>query len=93
VIEDIAKDSRFASSKLGENGVHFCACQRLRDRNQQIIGLLVVLDTRPRLITTQEDDLLRATAAAAVEAQEVRSVGPRPETFDGAAAAAVRVPD
>jgi predicted PurR-regulated permease PerM len=94
VIEDIAKDSRFASSKLGENGVHFCACQRLRDRNQQIIGLLVVLDTRTRLITTQEEELLRATAAAAVEAQEVRTVGPRPEiqAFDGTAAA-VKVPD
>jgi hypothetical protein len=94
VIEDIAKDSRFASSKLGENGIHFCACQRLRDRNQQIIGLLVVLDTRPRLITTQEEELLRATATAAVEAQEVRTVGPRPElqAYDGAATA-VKVPD
>ena len=80
VIEDMANDQRFASSPLlSENGVHFCAGKTLLNRNGKVMGSLLVLDTRTRNISQQEEALLHTGAKAAVEALEVRAVAPPAE--------------
>ncbi len=81
VIEDIAKDSRFAGLRLNrENGIQFCAREPLLNRNGKAIGSLLALDTRTRRMGAQEEELLHAAAIATMEALEVRAVSPRPES-------------
>jgi len=81
VIEDIAKDSRFAGLRLNrENGIQFCAREPLLNRNGKAIGSLLALDTRTRRMAAQEEELLHAAAIATMEALEVRAVSPRPES-------------
>ena len=80
VIEDIAKDHRFAHSPLlCEKGIHSCIGEPLLNRNGKVVGSLLVLDTRARRISEQEAELLCAGAKAAVEALEVRATAPPPE--------------
>jgi hypothetical protein len=80
VIEDIAKDHRFANSPLlCEKGIHSCIGEPLLNRNGRVVGSLLVLDTRTRRISEQEAELLCAGAKAAVEALEVRASAPPPE--------------
>jgi hypothetical protein len=80
VIEDIAKDHRFANSPLlCEKGIHSCIGEPLLNRNGKVVGSLLVLDTRTRRISEQEAELLCAGAKAAVEALEVRASAPPPE--------------
>ena len=76
VIEDIAKDTRFAGSRLSENGIQFCAQEPLLNRNGKPMGSLLVLDTRTRRIGAQEEELLHVAAIATIEALEVRIVAP-----------------
>jgi len=77
VIEDMANDQRFASSPLlCEKGIHFCAVEPLLNRNGKVLGSLLVLDTRTRNISQQEEELLHTGAKAAVEALEIRAVAP-----------------
>jgi len=77
VIEDMASDQHFASSPLlSEKGIQFCAGEPLLNRNGKVIGSLLVLDTRTRKISQQEEELLHTGAKAAVEAVEVRAVAP-----------------
>jgi len=77
VIEDIVKDHHFADSPLvGETGIHFCAGERLLNRNGKSLGILFVLDTRPREMSAREKESLHAAATAAVEALDVRAVAP-----------------
>jgi hypothetical protein len=81
VIEDIAKDNRFAGLRLSrENGIQFCAREPLLNRNGKAIGSLLVLDTRTRRMGAQEEELLNAAAIATMEALEVRAVTPGPES-------------
>jgi len=81
IIEDMASDQRFASSPLlSEKGIHFCAGEPLLNRNGKVMGSLLVLDTRTRNISQQEEELLHTGAKAAVEALEVRAVAPPAET-------------
>jgi len=81
VIEDMASDQHFASSPLlSEKGIHFCAGEPLLNRNGKVMGSLLVLDTRTRNISQQEEELLHTGAKAAVEAVEVRAVAPPAET-------------
>jgi GAF domain-containing protein len=81
VIEDMANDQRFADSPLlSEKGIHFCAGEPLQNRNGKVLGSLLVLDTRTRNISQQEEALLHKGAKAAVEALEVRVVAPPAET-------------
>jgi predicted PurR-regulated permease PerM len=80
VIEDIAKDSRFAGLRISENGIHFCAQEPLLNRNGKPMGSLLVLDTRTRRMGAQEEELLHAAGIATMEALEVRAVTPRPES-------------
>lgn len=80
VIEDVANDQRFANSPLlCEKGIHFFAGERLVNRNGKLMGSLLVLDTRTRNISQQEEEWLRAGAKAAMEALEVRAVAPPTE--------------
>lgn len=75
VVEDVANDQRFTSSPLlSENGIHFCAGEPLLNRNGKVIGSLLVLDTRTRNISEQDEALLHTGAKAAVEALEVQAV-------------------
>jgi hypothetical protein len=77
VIEDMANDQRFGSSPLlSEKGVHFCAVEPLLNSNGKLMGSLLVLDTRTRQISQQEEAMLHTGAKAAVEALEVRAVPP-----------------
>ena len=81
VIEDIVNDHRFAESLLAqEKGIRFCAGERLVNRNGKIVGIMLVLDTRPRGMSEQEKESLHAAAAAAIEALELRAVAPAIET-------------
>ena len=50
------------------------------NRNGNVMGSLLVLDTRTRNISQQEEALLHTGAKAAVEALEVRAVSPPAET-------------
>jgi len=76
----IVNDHRFADSPLlYEKGIHFCAGEPLLNRNWKLVGFLLVLDTRARGISDQEEELLHAAARAAVEALEVRAVAPSPD--------------
>jgi predicted PurR-regulated permease PerM len=80
VIEDIAKDHRFADSPLlCEKGIHSCIGEPLLNRNGKVVGSLLVLDTRTRRISEQEAELLCAGAKAAVEVLEVRASAPPAE--------------
>jgi len=81
VIEDIVNDHRFTESLLvQEKGIHFCAGEPLVNRNGKIVGIMLVLDTRPRGMSEQEKESLHAAAAAALEALELRAVAPAIET-------------
>jgi hypothetical protein len=80
VIADIAKDHRFANSPLlCEKGIHSCIGEPLLNRNEKVVGSLLLLDTRTRRISEHEAELLCAGAKAAVEALEVRATTPPPE--------------
>ena len=80
VIEDIAKDHRFANSPLlCEKGIHSCIGEPLLNRNGKVVGSLLLLDTRTRRISEHEAELLCAGAKAAVEALEVRASARPPE--------------
>ena len=80
VIEDMANDQRFANSHLlCEKGIHFCAGEPLLNSNGRLLGSLLVLDTRTRNISQQEEELLHTGAKAAAEAVEVRAVAPPAE--------------
>jgi GAF domain-containing protein len=82
VIQDFAKDNRFAGVRLRENGngIQFCAREPLLNRNGKPMGSLLVLDTRTRRMGAQEEELLHAAGIATMEALEVRAVTPRPES-------------
>jgi GAF domain len=77
VIEDIVNDHRFAESRLvHEKGIHFCVGEPLLDGNEQLVGTLLVLDTRPRRMSEREKESLHTAAAATLEALELRAVAP-----------------
>jgi predicted PurR-regulated permease PerM len=84
VIADIVNDHRFAESPfVQEKGIHFCAAEPLMNRNDELVGILLVLDTRPRGMSEREKELLHNSAAAALEALELRAVAPAIETSIG----------
>jgi signal transduction protein with GAF and PtsI domain len=75
VIEDIVNDHRYAASSfVHEKGIHFCAGEPLLNRNGDLVGILLVFDTRPRGMSEHEKESLHVAAAAALEALELRAV-------------------
>jgi hypothetical protein len=84
VIEDIVNDHRFAESPfVQEKGIHFCAAEPLVNRNGKLVGVLLVLDIRPRGMSEREKESLHTSAAAALEALELRAVAPAIEASIG----------
>lgn len=63
VIEDTARDSRFARNPfLREHGLRFYAGVPLRTASGHVIGSLCVIDTKPRTLTPREVRLLQVIA-------------------------------
>ena len=68
VIEDIARDRRFANNPLlRQQGLRFYAGAPLRAPNRQPIGTLCLLDTKPRKFSEREKSLLEEYAADITE--------------------------
>lgn len=63
VVEDIARDSRFAqNSFLREHGLRFYAGVPLRTGSGHVIGSLCVIDVKPRMISSREIKLMQVVA-------------------------------
>jgi predicted PurR-regulated permease PerM len=74
VIADVRNDERFASdSLLQELGIRFFAGIPLKTPENETIGLLCVLDTRPREIDDEQKVLLRSIADAVMKAIELHT--------------------
>jgi len=81
IIADIAEDERFAGDPfLKAHGIRFCAAAPLKDQDQEVVGSLCVLDTRPRQITEKQRETLISVAESvmmAIELHEPRPTGER----------------
>jgi len=79
IIADIAEDERFAGDPfLKAHGIRFCAAAPLKDQDQEVVGSLCVLDTRPRQITEKQRESLISVAESvmmAIELHEPRRAG------------------
>ena len=76
VVEDIAKDERFANNPfLLEKGIRFYAGAPLRTSSNCVLGSLCVIDTKPRSFGEKDRKLLQIIAdelMSKVEAQAER---------------------
>jgi predicted PurR-regulated permease PerM/methylmalonyl-CoA mutase cobalamin-binding subunit len=69
VIEDLARDRRFANNPmLRQNGIRFYAGAPLLAPNGQPIGTICLMDMKPRAFTNREKRLLQEYAAEVMEA-------------------------
>ena len=79
IIADIAEEERFAGDPfLKAHGIRFCAAAPLKDQDQEVVGSLCVLDTRPRQITEKQRETLISVAESvmmAIELHEPRGTG------------------
>jgi predicted PurR-regulated permease PerM len=74
VVEDIARDRRFANNPLlKEHGFRFYAGVPLRAPNGQPVGSLCVLDAKPRKISEREKRLLQVLAEEVMEEFKLRA--------------------
>lgn len=75
VVPDATEDSRFASSPLvtGPMNVRFYAGMPLINGEGFALGSLCVVDSKPRMPTQEQMDLLRELAAQALHEMEVRT--------------------
>ena len=81
VVRDLARDSRFANNPfVKERGLRFYAGVPLRGPNGFPIGSLCILDTKPREMTRQEQELLKMIAGDVMEQIKRRPVGEVPNT-------------
>ena len=63
IVRDLARDPRFANNPfVKEYGLRFYAGVPLRGPNGFPVGSLCILDTKPRTMTTQEQELLKMIA-------------------------------
>src|SRR5690606_10058569 len=68
VVEDLAKDERFAESPMvRERGIRFYAGAPLRTRSGHVVGSLCVVDTNPREVSEEQMRLLQAAADQLME--------------------------
>jgi predicted PurR-regulated permease PerM/GAF domain-containing protein len=73
IIADIAEEERFAADPfLKAHGIRFCAVAPLKDQDQEVVGSLCVLDTRPRQITERQRETLISVAESVMMAIELR---------------------
>ena len=75
IVRDLARDPRFANNPfVKERGLRFYAGVPLRGPNGFPIGTLSILDTKPREMTRQEQDLLKMIAGDVMEQIKRRPV-------------------
>ena len=81
IVRDLARDPRFANNPfVKERGLRFYAGVPLRGPNGFPIGTLSILDTKPREMTRQEQDLLKMIAGDVMEQIKRRRVTETPNT-------------
>jgi predicted PurR-regulated permease PerM/methylmalonyl-CoA mutase cobalamin-binding subunit len=81
IVRDLARDPRFANNPLvKERGLRFYAGVPLRGPNGFPIGSLCILDTKPREMTRQEQDLFKMIAGDVMEQIKRRRVAKTPST-------------
>jgi GAF domain-containing protein len=82
IVRDLARDPRFANNPfVKERGLRFYAGVPLRGPNGFPIGTLTILDTKPREMTRQEQDLLKMIAGDVMEQIKRRRVAEKPSTL------------
>jgi len=82
IVRDLARDPRFANNPwLKERGLRFYAGVPLRGPNGFPVGALSILDTQPRDMSPQEQDLLKMIAADVMEQIKRRRVPDTPDTL------------
>jgi predicted PurR-regulated permease PerM/GAF domain-containing protein len=82
VVRDLARDARFANNPfVKEHGLRFYAGVPLRGPNGFPIGSLCILDTKPREMTSQEQELLKMIAGDVMEQIKRRRVTEAPKTL------------
>src|SRR4029077_7369876 len=82
IVRDLLRDPRFANNPfVKEQGLRFYAGVPLRGPNGFPIGTLSILDTKPREMTMQEQDLLKMIAGDVMEQIKRRPVAETPDTF------------
>ena len=82
IVRDLARDPRFANNPfVKERGLRFYAGVPLRGPNGFPIGTLTILDTKPREVTSQEQDLLEMIAGDVMEQIKRRRVAEKPSTL------------
>ncbi len=73
IIADIAEEEQFAADPfLKAHGIRFCAAAPLKNQDEEIVGSLCVLDTRPRQITEKQRETLISVAESVMMAIELR---------------------
>ena len=83
IVHDLARDPRFANNPfLKEQGFRFYAGVPLRGPNGLPIGSLCILDTKPREISRQEQDLLQVVAEDVMDEIKRRPVTEADRTFE-----------
>ncbi len=81
IVRDLARDPRFANNPfVKEHGLRFYAGVPLRGPNGFPIGSLCILDTKPREMTRQEQELLKMIAGDLMEQIKRRPVAETPST-------------
>src|SRR5512133_377643 len=81
IVRDLARDPRFANNPfVKERGLRFYAGVPLRGPNGFPIGTVTMLDTKPREVTRQEQDLLKMIAGDVMEQIKRRRVAETPNT-------------
>src|SRR5258705_6410009 len=82
IVRDLARDPRFANNPfVKERGLRFYAGVPLRGPNGFPIGTLTILDTKPREVARQEQDLLEMIAGDVMEQIKRRRVAEKPSTL------------
>jgi methylmalonyl-CoA mutase cobalamin-binding subunit len=81
IVRDLARDPRFANNPfVKDHRLRFYAGVPLRGPNGFPIGSLCILDTNPREMTTQQQDLLKMIAEDVMEQIKRRPVAERADT-------------
>jgi predicted PurR-regulated permease PerM/methylmalonyl-CoA mutase cobalamin-binding subunit len=80
IVRDLARDPRFANNPfVKENRLRFYAGVPLRGPNGFPIGSLCILDTKPREVTRQEQELLKMIAGEMMERIKRRPIAEIPK--------------